>query len=271
MRRDQNSADHPGRWAGHTRMSHPGKHALLVADLPAGVGALISVVQGLLIHSDWLDAYPIEKERFSGMSRETLPIADRLSRILENSALPLHVTRPPCDRSVGTCRDYALMLCSLLRSHEVPARLRCGFASYFGERWEDHWVCEYWDSAAATWRLGDAQLDDTLRDRLAIPFDHADVPRGSFVAAGQAWRECRAGQADPERFGCGAVAGMWFLKVNVLRDHGALNNRETSPWDGWRDAPPARRRVGAAEMPLLDRVAADPAGAFVDAGPDWLG
>jgi hypothetical protein len=64
---------------------------------------------------------------------------------------------------------------------------------------------------------------------------------------------------------------MWFVKVNVLRDHGALNNRETSPWDGWRDAPPARRRVGAAEMPLLDRVAADPAAALVDAGPDWLG
>jgi hypothetical protein len=271
MRRDQNSADHPGRWAGHTRMSHPGKHALLVADLPSGIGPLISVVQGLLIHSDWLDAYPIEKERFSGMSRETLPIADRLSRILENSALPLHVTRPPCDRSVGTCRDYALMLCSLLRSHEVPARLRCGFASYFGERWEDHWVCEYWDSAAATWRLGDAQLDKTLRDRLAIRFDHADVPQESFVAAGQAWRECRAGQADSERFACGAVAGMWFVKVSVLRDHGALNNRETSPWDGWRDAPPAKRRVDAAEMSFLDRVAADPAAALVDAGPDWLG
>jgi hypothetical protein len=115
----QNSADDPGRWAGHTRMSHPGKHALLVADLPSGVGPLISVVQGLLIHSDWFDAYPIEKERFSGVSRETLPIADRLSRILENSALPLHVTRPPCDRSVGTCRDYALMVCSARRGRII--------------------------------------------------------------------------------------------------------------------------------------------------------
>jgi hypothetical protein len=123
---------------------------------------------------------------------------------------------------------------------------------------------------AATWRLGDTQLDETLRDRLAIRFDHADVPRGSFVAAGQAWRKCRAGEADPGQLGHGAVAGMWFVKVNVLRDHGALNNRETSPWDGWRDAPPARRRVDAGEMPFLDRIAADPAGAFVDAGPDWL-
>jgi hypothetical protein len=63
---------------------------------------------------------------------------------------------------------------------------------------------------------------------------------------------------------------MWFLKVNVLRDHGALNGRETSPWDSWRDAPPANRRVDAREMPFLDRVAADPAGDFADAGPEWL-
>src|SRR5271168_991982 len=122
MTRDQNSADHPGRWAGHTRMTDPGEHAPLVADLPSGVGPLIDVVQGLLIHVDWLDAYPVDEESFRPVTRETLPIADRLSQILENSALPLHVTHPPSDRSVGTCRDYALMLCSLLRSHGVPAR-----------------------------------------------------------------------------------------------------------------------------------------------------
>jgi hypothetical protein len=252
-------------------MSDPGVHASLIADLPSGVGALINVVQGLLIHSDWLRAYSVDNGRFRAMSRQTLPIADRLGQILEYSALPLRVSRPPCDRSVGTCRDYSLMLCSLLRSHGVPARLRCGFASYLGEKWEDHWVCEYWDGAAATWRLGDAQLDGILRERLEIRFDPVDVPRSAFLTAGEAWTECRAGRSDPNRFGQGAVAGVWLLKVNVLRDHSALSGREISPWDSWRDAPPARRRVDADEMPFLDRVAADPAGAFAEVGPDWLG
>jgi hypothetical protein len=251
-------------------MTSPGCRAPLVADLPSGVGALINVVQGLLIHLDWLDAYPVDQGRFAGMPRETLSIADRLSQILERSALPLRVARPPSERSASTCRDYSLMLCSLLRSHGVPARLRCGFASYFGQTWEDHWVCEYWNSAAATWRLGDAQLDRTLRERLEIRFDPADAPRSEFLTAGEAWTECRAGRSDPARFGQGAVAGMWFLKVNVLRDHGALNGRETSPWDSWRDAPPANRRVDSREMPFLDRVAAEPAGDFADAGPEWL-
>jgi hypothetical protein len=145
-------------------MTSPGCYAPLVADLPSGVGALINVVQGLLIHLDWLDDYPVDTGRFAGMPRETLSIADRLSQILERSALSLRVARPPFERSASTCRDYSLMLCSRLRSHGIPACLRCGFASYFVQTWEDHWLCEYWDSAAATWRLGDAQLDRTLRE-----------------------------------------------------------------------------------------------------------
>jgi hypothetical protein len=251
-------------------MTDPGEHAPLVADLPSSVGELINVVQGLLIHLDWLDAYPVDKGRPAATPRETLPIADRLGKILERSAFPLHVARPPSDRSAGTCRDYSLMLCSLLRSNSVPARLRCGFASYFGETCEDHWVCQYWDSAAATWRLGDAELDGVLREKLGIRFDPADVPNSAFLTAGEAWTECREGRSDPDRFGHGALAGMWFLKVNVLRDHGAMTGRETSPWDSWRDAPPVNRRVDASETAFLDRVAADPAGAFADAGPDWL-
>jgi hypothetical protein len=117
-------------------MTSPGRHASLVADLPSDVGGLINIVQGLLIHLDWLDAYPVDKGRFAAMPRETLTIARRLDQVLERSAVPLRVARPPSERSVSTCRDYSLMLCSLLRSHGVPARLRCGFASYFGQTWE---------------------------------------------------------------------------------------------------------------------------------------
>jgi hypothetical protein len=90
------------------------------------------------------------------------------------------------------------------------------------------------------------------------------------MTAGQVWRECRAGRADPEQFGHGEVVGMWFIKVNVMRDHGALHGREISPWDGWRDAPSDKRSIDAGEMPFLDRAAADPAGAFLDLAPDWL-
>jgi hypothetical protein len=115
-------------------MSSPARHVALLDELSSDVRALIGVVQGLFIHSDWLDDYPVDKRRVSADARETLSVAERLGQILEIDARPLHTPRPPHLRSVGTCRDYSLMLCSFLRSRGVPARLRCGFASYFGDR-----------------------------------------------------------------------------------------------------------------------------------------
>jgi len=67
------------------------------------------------------------------------------------------------------------------------------------------------------------------------------VPRQSFLTAGIAWSNCRSGLSDPNRFGHGQTKGWWFLKVDVIRDHYAINNREVSLWDGWRTAPPLAR------------------------------
>jgi hypothetical protein len=163
-----------------------------------------------------------------------------------------------------------LMACSFLRSKGVPSRIRCGFASYFGDGWEDHWVCEFWDGAAQAWRLSDPQLDEVLRPRLRIEFDPANVPRTSFLTAGEAWMESRAGRSDPRRFGHGEATGFWFLKVNVVRDHYALNGRETSAWDEWRTAPSASRLAKDRDIAVLDCLAAKPEIALTEVRPDWL-
>jgi len=41
------------------------------------------------------------------------------------------------------------------------ARSRCGFATYFADpgTCEDHWICEYWDSAQKRWVKVDPQID----------------------------------------------------------------------------------------------------------------
>jgi len=190
--------------------------------------------------------------------------------ILERDARRLEIRRPPRMRAIGTCRDFALMLCSILRCKGVASRLRCGFASYFDSGWEDHWVCEYWDHQSQTWRLSDPQIDQMLKDRCRITFNPMDVPRQSFVTAGQAWLDCRAGRTDPDRFGHGHVTGLWFVKVNVIRDHYVLNARETSAWDGWRAAPAPKRIVRERDAALLDRSAICPDQQLVEASPDWL-
>ena len=227
------------------------------------------VVQGLLIHSDWLAAYGLDETGFQGISRATLPVADRLRAIFTADKQQLRLPRPPGGRAVGTCRDYALMLCSFLRAKGVPSRVRCGFASYFSSAWEDHWVCEYWDRQAQTWRLSDPQIDKVLKDRCRIDFDLEDVPARAFVAAGQAWSHCRSGKSDPARFGHGDVTGLWFIKVNVVRDHYTVNGWETSVWDGWRAAAPSRRTVADDEIALLDGLAAQPEQPLVEVDPGW--
>ena len=160
------------------------------------------------------------------------------------------------------------MLCAFLRHKHIPSRVRCGFAAYFGSRWEDHWVCEYWDQHTRLWRLCDPQIDSVLAERCGVGFDPTNVPRDAFLTAGQAWSEYRQNRADPRKFGHGAVTGAWFVKVNVVRDHYVLNHRETSAWDEWRA--PSKRVVSEREKTLLDDLATHPEQQLIEVAPDWL-
>jgi hypothetical protein len=249
-------------------MSDPAGHSSLIAGLPSDIGGLNRIIQGLLVHSDWLTVYGLNDADFRAVSRNTIPVADRLTSILANNSQDLRTPRLPGKRAVGTCRDFALMLCSFLRSKSLPARVRCGFADYFGTPWEDHWVCEYWDGQARKWLLSDAQIDGLITEKCQIGFDPIDVPRHAFMTAGEAWRTCREGKLDPAHFGHGNVTGAWFIKINVIRDHYVLNGHETSAWDGWRASP--NPTIGEHEAAWLDDLAAHPEQQFVDVVPDWL-
>ena len=257
------------RWISQSAMSDVGGHDAAVTEIPSSVGALNAAVQGIIIHTEWLGAYGVDASGFASVSRDTLLVAERLALVLKGDASPLTARRSPAKRTTGTCRDFALVLCGLLRSKGISARLRCGFASYFHKGREDHWVCEYWDRGTQSWHLSDAQLDDVLKGRLGIAFDPTDIPRDLFLTAGQAWAACRTGQRDPDQFGHAATKGLWFVKVNVVRDHYAINNRETSDWDRWRAAPASKRAVSDQDCAWLDSLAVRPEQPIIDVNPDW--
>jgi len=258
------------RWRHHGLMSAPGNGPLNFDELPVDVGALCRVVQGVLIHSDWLAAYGVAEAQFRTVSRETLPLASRLKQIADLDGSSLTVDRALDRRAVGTCRDYALMLCGMLRQQGVPARVRCGFATYFRRECEDHWICEYWHDGR--WRRVDAQLDGVIAPSLGVHFDLTDLPDDKFITAGEAWRRCRSGEADRMRFGHGEQAGgLWFVRVNVVRDHHSVNGRETSDWDTWRQATVADHVLSDAECAQTDELAAHPDSASAEPTPPWLG
>jgi len=236
-------------------LSELGAHAARVKDLPDGLADLCRVVQGLVVHPFLGHLYGLEPAAIRHAELEIRGAAEFLDRALALDPRPLAEPRPPERRVVGNCRHFTLLLCSLLRARGMPARARCGFATWFEpSNFTDHWVCEVWDPARGAWRLVDAQLDARQREAFGLSFDPLDVPRTEFLVAGEAWQRCRSGRSDPHAFGIMDLRGLWFVRGNVVRDLAAFAKRELLPWDGW-GLMADQHESDADELALLDRAA----------------
>ena len=225
-------------YARHSRWSDPGGLGVYLDTLSANPADLPEIVGGLVLH-------PLFAPAGADTAEAALrSVGDILAALLKRDARPLDQARKPDGRVIGTCRNYALFGCAILRQHGVAARLRKGFADYFTpDFWEDHTVCEYHDGRA--WRLLDAELTGEVRQRFGIAFDPADVPRARFLAAGPAWLALRRGEHDPARFGVSVfdLTGLWFPAGSLLRDVAALSMEEMMAWHYWGPARDFRRRL----------------------------
>jgi len=232
-------------------------HAPMFDELPRDVAALARVVQGLLLHEHWAPGYGVALSDERRSESHIRPTKRMLDHLLAHDGQPLSVGRPVDARLVGVCRHFTVLLVAMLRAKGVPARARCGFGAYFNPgHFEDHWVCEYWNAAEARWVLVDAQIDELQRAKLNPDFDLLDVPRDRFVIAGDAWAQCRAGEADPSTFGIFAMRGLWFIAGNLMRDVAALNNMEMLPWDVWGTMIRPDEPLQTDQLALFGRLAA---------------
>lgn len=239
-----------------TPYSDPGD--LDVSGLPRDPGQLAHLVRDVIIHQGEGQrlGYVIPEQRLHE-DAESRYVTEILRILYERRHAPLTEARGPQERFVGTCRDFALLHVSLLRATGTPARVRGGFSTYFVDGFhEDHWITEY-RLPDGSWRLVDPQVLHPAYGDLG--FDPLDVPRDRFLVAGEAWRACRAGEADPETFGLWSVEslrGMWFVRGSLVLDLACRNGVETLPWDGWEplagfdDEP-----IAADGLALLDAVA----------------
>ncbi|MDR0449446.1 MAG: transglutaminase domain-containing protein [Rickettsiales bacterium] len=142
------------------------------------------------------------------------------------------------------CREFAMLSVAVMRAKGIPARSRCGFATYFDPGvFEDHWVVEYYDKGA--WRLADAQ---TLRLKLSA---------GEFINGGTAWQLVRKHGFDPKLFGFTGndkMLGLYYAAANLIRDVGGLVKDELEyleendlMWEG--------HKLSAPELARLDVIA----------------
>ncbi|WP_369201068.1 transglutaminase-like domain-containing protein [Streptomyces sp. PU-14G] len=236
----------------HSRVTDPGELGALLTSLPDNLPDMSKVVCGAVVHRSETSkrfGFEVPAERF-GESEI------RFFRDIVQFLGGMH-GRPADQRLAGTCRDFCIVLCALLRQAGIPARLRGGYADYFPPYpWDDHWVVEYWESGSG-WRFADPQMAEAAEHH-TLDFDVHNVPRDRFVPAGEAWLACRRGHLDPARYTASVIeqAGMGVVQGTVVRDLAALNRFEVFPWDSWGIMTKDFAELTAAELTLLDRAAA---------------
>jgi hypothetical protein len=240
-------------------MTEPGRYKALFDRLPKEPSALAAVIQGLALYDVVArDFYGVDVPNMRLAELHLRRIEQRIERLLELDPRSLEIARPPEHRVLGRCYQFVLFLVSMLRAKGVPARARCGFGAYFNPpKFEDHWVCEFWNADEKRWVLADPQFDEVWLRRLSIRHDVMDVPRTHFLTAAEAWRRCRSGEADPVLFGISfaGLFGLWFIAGNLVRDLAALNRVEMLPWDLWGAQPQPGEQLGPERLSFFDELA----------------
>jgi len=210
----------------------PGPHARLYDALPSDIGEICRIARGLIVHYAALGPNP-PADRIGEIDCRYL--GSMLDRILELDDRPLTESRNIENRLVGCCRDHTALTVSILRHKGLPARARYGTSAYIEPGYFcDHVIVEYWNGAR--WIGVDSELGPYEIDMWKVEFDPLDVPAHQFIRGGAGWLMCRAGQADPERFGLGSestLCGWEFVVGETLLDLAALNGHEMLCWDSW--------------------------------------
>ena len=227
-------------------LSDPGKFTKTFEDLPDSIEELCKVVQNTFSHVFWImkkDNYGFvpkdveDKGRDLNKELNLRSIKEKLETYYTFNETPFTDSRNLIDRVVGNCRDFALLLVSMLRQKGIPARVRSGAAKYFFpddlNRFEDHYICEYWKDEEKRWVMVDPQIDDLQRKTLKPKMNTYDIPHDLFLDAGRTWKEFRKGIHEPNRFGIADWRGEIFVLNKLLMELASLNKIEVLAWECW--------------------------------------
>ncbi|MEK6964438.1 MAG: transglutaminase domain-containing protein [Nanoarchaeota archaeon] len=268
------------------------RYSQAIDGLTDDVNQLTQVVQGIILHVLWVDRYKIIPTPTQLCQALTPRMTDLIDIVSKNNHEAPFAPRPPGSRVIACCREFATLLCALLRTKGIPARSRCGFAAYLAKQgyYEDHWVCEFWNGKS--WQMVDPQIDgfqldsiktyannqqniDPAYQAMLLSLNPMNLTEHHFITAGKAWQLCLNGKTnpecygldvDPKPYGLDSLHGLWFVRGNLIRDFLALNKIEIQPfvagiekipqyWEGWRLITAKDNELTQEENALLDRIA----------------
>ena len=216
--------------------TNPGCYKIFLQNLPNDIKELGNLISHQIIHRVTLkegNAKANRDLRYGDMKKypwhrlrcedDVLPTAvsmiAELLRFDDRGFLP---DRKVENKIVVTCRFVAILMASILKSKNIPCRVRSGFAPYFNNYSGDHWINQYWDNKKEKWITFDA---DGFFDK-SIGFDQYNMPENKFDWAADTWLGIRTGKLDANNFrnADGSVGLMPVLWAIFYDFHSLMNN-----------------------------------------------
>jgi hypothetical protein len=175
----------------YSSFTDPGEYAYLYKNLPDSLPELSSLIRSQFIHPyaelpQYRDQIP--EERWNEM--EKYPTAKSiLAGLLSYDSRGFVKDRKPQDKLVLGCREYAIILASVLKYRGIPVRVRCGHATYLEPGFHvSHTVCEVWNKKDKRWMLVDPSTG------------MIDFNRDKFDFSNEAWLKMQKGEIDPNLY-----------------------------------------------------------------------
>ncbi|KVH72206.1 hypothetical protein WJ41_13825 [Burkholderia ubonensis] len=231
----------------HSVITDPGAYACWFDSLPDDLARIPETLAGFLVNYE-TDRHLIDDDLIArrGGEIDLRWVSSIMRRAIELDASPLAVARQPDRRVLCTCRDTAVLLCSILRHRAIPARVRFGFHHYLYRSNlppHDHVIVEYFRDGR--WRYLESRFSPSFEERcnlFGIPPDN--FPPELFWPASEAWRRIRSGESSAGAYagvGADAKQGLRRVRSQVLADMASLSGYEPLIWDSFGpalEAPP---------------------------------
>ncbi len=170
----------------------PGEYAYLYKNLPDSLPELCKLIRSQFIHPfAELPQYreQIPKERWNEMMNYPT-VKSILKGLVTYNPAGLIYNRKPEDRLILGCPQNAILLASILKYRGIPARVRCGHATYLIPEFHgSHTLCEVWNENDKRWMLVDPSTDKV------------DFSEEEFDFSNEAWLQMQKGEIDPNLYG----------------------------------------------------------------------
>lgn len=256
--RTNQSKDNSFRYTALSRLTDPGENADMLDDIPTDVKEICDIANVQLVHYRMLSQWKIPRTEWN------TAFADHNMKVILDTLRAkgpgeLSKDRKLQDRVRSDCTKEAIFLTSLLRSKNIPSRIRVGYLTnlYKGNKalefWKnvkeyerldftseypdsftlnaievnrsiEHWVTEYWDKKTNQWRLLDMRPEYLQAHGYEV--DYHIKEKENFEYAWQVWKRRNDEDFEESAYAERGWSARTHIRYQLLMDFYSLLNHD---------------------------------------------